>query len=111
MMVVAPPLGSPIGWMIRIDRPTINPDVALVTVCLELFLAAAVTVLAQRLQLPEVEQLMITMVGRDVVRQGGSGDHTPSQTHDAERMFSELQLGPTLPAPGVVQVVVATGLV
>ena len=109
-MVVAPPLGSPIGWMIRIDRPTINPDVALVTVCLELFLAAAVAVLAQRLQLPEVEQLMITMVGRDVVRQGGRGDYLPRQTHAAQRIFCELQPGPTLPAPGVVEVMMATGL-
>ena len=92
--------------MIRIDRPAINPDVALITVCLELFLAAAVAVLAQRLQHPEVEQLMITMVGRDVVRQGGRGDHTPSQTHSAQGKFCELQPGPTLPASGVVEVVV-----
>jgi hypothetical protein len=43
------PLGLPIGWMVRINRPTISPDVALVTVCFLLFLARAVTVLAQGL--------------------------------------------------------------
>jgi hypothetical protein len=96
--------------MVRIDRPAINPDVALVTVCFDLFLAGAVAVLAQRLQVPEVEQLMITMVGRDVIRHRGRGDRIPCQAHGAERMFCELQLGPTLPTPGVVEVVVATGL-
>jgi hypothetical protein len=85
--------------MVRIERPAISPDVALVTVCFQLFLAGAVTVLAQRLQLPEIEQLMITMVGRDVVCHGGRGDYLPRETHTAQREFSELQLGPTLPAP------------
>lgn len=94
--------------MIGIDRPAINPDVALVAVCFQLFLAAAVAVLA--LQFPEIEQLMITMVRRDVVRDGGRGDRLPRQTHAAQRTFCELQPGPTLPAPGVVEVMMATGL-
>jgi hypothetical protein len=67
-------------------------------------------VLAQRLQLPEVKQLAITVMGCDVVRHRGRGGDFPRETHGAERMFSELQLGPTLPAPGVVEVVPASGL-
>jgi hypothetical protein len=54
--------------MIRIDRPAVCADVALVTVRFQLFLTRAVTALAQRLQLPEIEQLVIAMMGRDVIR-------------------------------------------
>ena len=73
--------------MVRIDRPAISPDVALVAVCFLLFLAAAVAALAQRLQLPEIEQLVVTMVGRDVVRQRGWGGHVPRQAHAAQGEF------------------------
>ena len=55
-MEVAPPWLYPatevavlVRRMVRIGRPAVNPDVALVTVCFQLFLAGAVTVLAQRL--------------------------------------------------------------
>jgi hypothetical protein len=47
-------------------------------------------VLAQRLQVPELEQLMITMVRRDVIRHRGRGDYLPRQTHSAQREFCEL---------------------
>lgn len=97
--------------MVWIDRPAISPDVALVTVCFLLFLTRAVAVLAQRLQLAVLEQPCIAFMGRDMVRHRGGGSDLPLQAHGAERMFSELQLGPTLPAPGVVEVVPATGLV
>jgi hypothetical protein len=93
--------------VVGIDRPAIGPDVPLVTVCFLLFLAGAVTVLAQRLQLPEIEQLVVTMVGRDVVRQRGRGSDVPCQAHAAQEEFYELQLGPTLPAPCVVPGMIA----
>jgi hypothetical protein len=70
----------------------------------------AVTVLAQRLQLPEVEQLVVTVMGCDVICHRSRGNHVPRQTHAAQGIFCELQLGPTLPVPGVVEMVVATGL-
>jgi hypothetical protein len=76
--------------MVGIDRPAINPDVALITICFLLFLAGAVTVLAQRLQLPEIEQLMIATVRRDVIRQRGRGDRPPRQTNAAQGEFYEL---------------------
>ena len=74
-------------------------------------LAVTVTVLAQGLQVPEVEQLLITVVRRDVIRHHGRGDDVSRQTHAAQGIFPELQLGPTLPTPGVVEVVPATSLV
>jgi hypothetical protein len=96
--------------MVWIDGPAINPNIALIAVHLQLFLTRAVTVLAQRLQLPPIEQLVVTMVGRDVVRHGGRGDHVPRQAHDAQGMFLELCLSSTLPTPCIVEVVMATGL-
>jgi hypothetical protein len=96
--------------MVGIDRPAINPDVALISMQFQLSLAAAVAMRAQRLQLPEIEQPVVTMVRRDVIRHRGRGGHVPRQTHAAQRVFCDLQLGPTLPAPGVVEVMMATGL-
>ena len=91
-MEVTPPLDLPAPrsrpWLVRgmvgIDRPAVSPDVALVAVCFQLFLAAAVAVLAQRLQFPEIEQLVIAMMGRDVVRQA-AGVTTFLARHMAHR--------------------------
>jgi hypothetical protein len=99
-----------VGWVPRVGWPAIKADVELVTVRFQLFLAGAVAMRAERLQVPEVEQLMITMVGRDVIRHRGRSDYPSRQTHSTQGMFSELQPGPTLPAPTVVQVMMATGL-
>jgi hypothetical protein len=54
---------------------------------------------------------MIALMWRDVVRHGGRGDDLPRETHSAQGKFCELQPGPSLPAPGVVEMVVASGLV
>jgi hypothetical protein len=109
-MEVAPPLALPaprsrpwlVRGVVRIGRPSVKPDVALISVRFLTLLAVTVTVLAQRLQVPEVEQLVITVMGCDVVRHRGRGGDVPCQAHAAQGEFCELQLSPTLPAPGVV---------
>jgi hypothetical protein len=77
--------------MVRIGRPSVKPDVALISVRFLTLLAVTVTVLAQGLQVPEVEQLVITVVRCDVIRhRGRGGDYLPRQTHSAQREFCEL---------------------
>jgi hypothetical protein len=52
--------------MVRVDRPTIGADVQLVAVPFLLFLSVIVAVLAQGLQLAEVEQMLIAFMRDDV---------------------------------------------
>jgi hypothetical protein len=70
--------------MVRIGGPSVKPDVALISVRFLTLLAVTVTVLAQGLQVSEVEQLVITVVRRDVIRHHGRGDDVSRQTHTAQ---------------------------
>jgi hypothetical protein len=99
-----------IGWMVRINRPAIRADVEQIAVSLEPFLAMAVTVRTQRLQLSVFEQPCIALVGDDMVRHRSGGGDLPLQAHGTQGIFPELQPGPTLPAPRVVKMVPATSL-
>ena len=59
-------------------------------------------VMAERLQLTEPEQLIVTVVGNDMIGDVGGNDFRFLQAHRAERMLIELVLASACPAPVIV---------
>ena len=60
--------------MVRIDGPSVGPDVSLIPVPFLLFLSAVMAVGAERLQFAKEKQMLVTSVGNDVVCHGSWGE-------------------------------------
>ena len=96
--------------MVRIERPAIRADIEQIAVGLEPFLAMAVAVRTERLQVAKEKQLLVASMGLDVVCHGGWSDHASGFAHGAEGMFPELRLASAYPCRAVIQMVPAAGL-
>jgi hypothetical protein len=67
--------------VVRIDGPSVGPDVSLIAVPFLLFLAMVMAVGAERLQFAKEKQMLVTSMGNDVVRHGSWGEDLPSRAH------------------------------
>jgi hypothetical protein len=83
--------------MIRVERIAVEPDVAAITVQLDLTLSAVVTGLAQGLQLAQPELVDVAVMRLDVIADGRGLDDAALRAVRTERMLE--QLVPPDPGP------------
>jgi hypothetical protein len=93
----------PIHSVIGIDRPTIDSDRIVEPAMFESFLAALVTVQAQRLQLTIPEFNRIVVMRLDMVRDTSRDDLAFAQAHRTKRLVLKLTARPAMPRGFVVQ--------
>jgi hypothetical protein len=84
--------------MIWVKWVAVEPDVAAVTIQLNLTLGAVVTAFAQRLQLAQPEFIEIAMVRLDMVDDGGQLDQAALRAEFAQRVFLQLVAAEATPA-------------
>jgi hypothetical protein len=88
----------PVCRMIWVKWVAVEPDVAAVTIQLNLTLGAVVTAFAQRLQLAQPEFIEIAMVRLDMVDDGGQLDQAALRAEFAQRVFLQLVAAEATPA-------------
>src|SRR5262249_57463655 len=93
------PIGDVVDGVPRIDRPTIEPDRIVEPAMFEPFLAALVTVRAQRLQLtiPEFDRIVVMRL--DMVRDTCRDDLAFPQAYRTNNLVPKLTPPPPLPPP------------
>jgi hypothetical protein len=91
-----------IGRVIRIERPTIGPDVMLESVQLDPALGAVMTIDAERLQIAQHEFVEISAVGLDVTGDCRGCDSARCQTESAQRLDRQLMAAAAAPGLRVV---------
>src|SRR5262249_26402947 len=91
------PIGDVVDGVPRIDRPTIEPDRIVEPAMFEPFLAALVTVRAQRLQLtiPEFDRIVVMRL--DMVRDTCRDDLAFAQAYRTKRLVLKLTARPAVP--------------
>src|SRR5262249_62195555 len=91
------PIGDVVDGVPRIDRPTIEPDRIVEPAMFEPFLAALVTVRAQRLQLtiPEFDRIVVMRL--DMVRDTCRDDLAFAQAYRTKRLVLKVTAGPASP--------------
>jgi hypothetical protein len=97
------PIGDAVDGVPRIGRPTIEPDRIVEPAMFEPFLAALMTVRAQRLQLtiPEFDRIVVMRLG--MVRDTCRDDLAFAQAHRTKRLVLKLTARPAMPRGFVVQ--------
>jgi len=97
------PIGDAVDGVPRIDGPTIDSDRIVEPAMFEPFLAALVTVRAQRLQLtiPEFDRIVVMRL--DMVRDTCRDDLAFAQAHRTKRLVLKLTARPAMPRGFVVQ--------